>query len=79
MEMDFQKNSPLSLSTENSSDYALLQCKMQNSLNLKHYEQTGGKHFAIQENVLICTSIRWCHEKINPKSFHCVSSIARIR
>lgn len=32
------------ISTENSSDYKLLQCKMQGRLNLKHYEQTGGKH-----------------------------------
>lgn len=52
---------------------------MQSSLNLKHYEQTRGKHFLIQENVLICTSTRWCHEKISPMSFHYVSSIARMR
>lgn len=67
------------ISTENSSDYELFQCKMQSSLNLKHNEQIGGKHFAIQANVLICTSIRWSHEKINPMSLYCVSSIARIR
>lgn len=43
---------------------------MQRSVNLKSDtdEQKEGKHFVIQENVIICTWIVLCHEKINPGS-----------